>query len=145
MFELKRGTANLQGTCYFEFVKDSDKEKFCWNENAYYLEDELFSFFYPIFGKASNKFDWYEFNKLNQSEIKLLEKELLLLERKLDNIKDEEQFKVLFEKIYYWIETDGKPENWKEYVEIFKTSSIKIRELAVECLEDKQIFWVLGI
>ena len=54
MFELKRGTTNLEGTCYFEFVKNSDKLKTCWNKNAYYLEDELFSFFRPIFKRATN-------------------------------------------------------------------------------------------
>ena len=155
MFELKRGTANLQGTCYFEFVKNSDKKKTCWNEIvfypllqfcfSYYLEQELFSFFYPIFRKASDKFDWYAFNKLNQSEIKRLEKELLLLERELKGIKYEEQFKSFFEKIFFWIEADGNSENWKEYIEIFKTDSIKLRELAVQCLEEKQVLWVLGI
>ncbi len=39
MFELKKGTANLEGTCYFEFVKNSNKLKACLNEDAYYLED----------------------------------------------------------------------------------------------------------
>lgn len=145
MFELKRGTANLKGTCYFELVKDSDKKKTCWNENAYYLEDELFRFFYAAFNKASNKFYWYYFNELKQSELKRLAKELFLLEQELEKIQNADQFKDFFEKIYFWLESDGNPQNWKEYIEIFKTNSIKLRELAVECLEEKQVLWVLGI
>ena len=145
MFELKRGTAELKGTCYFEFVKNSDKKKPCWNEDAYYLEQELFSFFYPVFRKASDRFDWYAFNKLNQSEIKSLLNGLSVLESQLKEIKDKEQFKVFFEKIYYWIETDGNPDNWENYIETFTRNCKRIRELSFECLEEKQVLWVLGI
>ena len=82
---------------------------------------------------------------MNQAEIKRLEKELLILERELESIKLEEQFKSFFEKIYFWIETDGNSANWKEYIAIFKNNSIKLRELAVECSEEKQILLILGI
>ena len=145
MFELKRGTTNLQGTCYFEFVKNSDKLKTCWNENAYYLEDWFFSFYYSTFKEASNRFDRYYFNKFSQSEIQRLIAGLSLLLSELKSINDEETFKKSFEKIYFYFERDGKLENWKEYIEIFKTNTLLIQKLANECLEEKQVFGVLGI
>lgn len=145
MFELKKGTTDLKGTCYFEFVKNSDKSKTCWNENAYYLEDEFFSFFYPTFRKVSDRFDRYEFNKLNQSEIQSLINELSSLKDEMKRINGEDCFRTFFEKIYFYIENDGNPEKWKEYIEIFKANSIKLRKLATECLEEKQVFWVLGM
>lgn len=145
MFELERGISNLKGTCYFEFVKNSDKKKPCWNEAAYYLKDDFFSFFYPAFKCASNRFDWYEFNKFNQSEIKKLIKELSLLERGIEEIKKKEQFKDFFKEIPFWTEIDGELENWKEYIGIFNINTIKLRELAAECSEEKQVLWVLGI
>ena len=144
MFELKKGTANLQGTCYFEFVKNSEKLRNCWNQDAYYLEDWLFSFYHSTFKEASDRFGWYDFNKLNQSEIQRLITGLSSLEDEMKNMK-ENTFKNFFEKIYFYVENDGNPENWKEYIEIFKANSIKLRKLASEFLEEKQVFWVLGI
>ncbi len=145
MFELKKGTANLKGTCYFEFVKNSEKLKTCWNQNAYYLEDWLFSFYHSTFKEASDRFDWYDFNKFIQSEIHRLITGLSSLENEMKNIEEENTFKKFFEKIYFYVENDGNPENWKEYIEIFKANSIKLRELASECFEEKQVLWVLGI
>ena len=48
-FELIKGTKTLKGTCYFEFVKHSDKKNTCWNENAFYLEDGVFIYFVNVF------------------------------------------------------------------------------------------------
>ncbi len=36
-FELIEGSKDVKETCYFEFLKHSDKKKPCWNEKAYYL------------------------------------------------------------------------------------------------------------
>jgi hypothetical protein len=145
MFELEKGTSKLEGTCYFEFVKDSDKKKECWNEEAYYLTDEIFDFIYPLFKRAIERFDYYAFNKLNQSEIKRLLDELSKFEKNLNQIKKEEEFKGFFEKIYFWIEKDEKGRCWKDYIEIFKITSETIRKLGEDCLEGKQILWVLGL
>ncbi len=63
----------------------------------------------------------------------------------MNNIKEKNTLENFFEKIYFYIENEGNPNNWKEYLEIFKSNSIKIRKLAAEFLEEKQILWVLGI
>lgn len=145
MLELQEGTSKLQGTCYFEFVKNSEKKKNCWNENAYYLEDETFLIFSPVFHKASERFDWYDFNKLNQTELKNLTKELSFFESNLKQIRNEEEFKKFFEAILYWIEEDKPQKHWSDYVEIFRNNSLKLHKLADECLDEKQVLWVLGI
>ncbi len=56
MFELKRGTTNFERTCYFEFVKNSDKLKTCRNQNACLCESRIETWFCWWFEPVSTCF-----------------------------------------------------------------------------------------
>lgn len=63
----------------------------------------------------------------------------------MNDIKNEEQFRDFFGAIPFWSEIDGKLQNQKEFTEIVRINTLKLRELATECLEERQLFWILGI
>lgn len=145
-FELIKGIKELKGTCYFEFVKHSDKKKPCWNETAYYLEDGVFIYFVNVFSESSDRFDYYSFCKFNQSELKNLSKNLARFIKNLDSLKTVEEFKAFFENEYQHIILDDKsPNNWDARVKDLILIAHKLENLIDECLEKKEVLWVLGL
>ncbi len=145
-FELIKGTKSLQGTCYFEFVKHSNKNKPCWNENALYLKDEVFSFFANVFSKSSDRFDYFNFCKFNQFELKSLSKNLNVFIEKLNSLQNFEEYKSLFENEFINIFIDGENEDdWKLKVKELRQIARELKNIVDESLQEKEILWVLGL
>ena len=145
-FELIKGTGTLQGTCYFEFVKHSDKKKPCWNENAFYLEDGVFIYFANVFSKSSDRFDYYSFCKFNQSEQKRLSRSLDAFIKTLNLIQSLEEYKSFFENEYQHILFDNESEKlWRAKAKKLTAIAQKLKEFTDECLREKEVLWILGL
>jgi hypothetical protein len=57
---LIRDKAELQGTCYFEFLPGEYKMQ-CWNEGAVFLAEDVFGLIEPIIARHEPRFDRYSF------------------------------------------------------------------------------------
>ena len=57
---LIRDTAELSGTCYFEFLPGPDRDK-CWNEGSVFLAEDVFGLVEPIIARHEPAFDHYSF------------------------------------------------------------------------------------
>jgi hypothetical protein len=57
---LIRNTAELRGTCYFEFLPGTYKGQ-CWNEESVFLAEEVFGLIEPIIARHEPRFDHYAF------------------------------------------------------------------------------------
>lgn len=57
---LIRDTAELSGTCYFEFLPGPYRDK-CWNEGSVFLAEEVFRIIEPIIARNEPQFDRYSF------------------------------------------------------------------------------------
>jgi hypothetical protein len=145
-FELIKGTSTLQGTCYFEFCKDSKKQKTCWNEDALYLEDEVFNFFHSAFSKSSREYDYYDFCKFEAKELEKLKSELIRFEGSLNSLQSLTDFEAFFGKIASFIEPNQEhDELWSTRTKSLGKIAGQFQNLVCECLLEKETLWVLGM
>jgi hypothetical protein len=145
-FELIEGTATLKGTCYFEFCAESSKEKECWNEDAFYLEDEVFNFLYSIFVKADKDFDYYDFCKFEKPQLERLKEELLDFEGTIGSFQKVEDYEDFFARFvkYPAFEEENKA-TWKKRSAELRQIATQLRSLVEDCLKNKEALWVLGM
>ena len=145
-FELIEGISTFEGTCYFELVKNSNKTKFCWNENAHYLEMSVFIYWVNVFKKASKNFDYFSFNKLYQKELQELKIELVKFENSLNEIRGVNEFEEFFNNSYEnTFFGEDLEEQLQNRVKRLADINQKIIKIIDECLTDKESFWVLGM
>lgn len=57
---LIRDKAELQGTCYFEFLPGEYKGQ-CWNDASVFLAEDVFGLIEPIIARHEPRFDHYSF------------------------------------------------------------------------------------
>lgn len=57
---LIRSTAELSGTCYFEFLPGPYRDE-CWNEGSVFLAEDVFGLIEPIIARHEPDFDHYSF------------------------------------------------------------------------------------
>jgi len=98
-FELIEGKVSLDGTCYFEFCADSNRKETCWNENAFYLEDEVFNFLLNVFVKANKDFDYYDYCKFGQPQLQRLKEQLLDFEGTVGSFQKVEDYEDFFARL----------------------------------------------
>jgi len=74
-FDLIVDLSSLDGTSYFEFhPKELPHEHTSWNEGSLFIRDAGFDFFSKCFELANPAFDYFAFERFNQTHIdKLLE------------------------------------------------------------------------
>jgi hypothetical protein len=145
-FELIKGASTLEETTYFEFVKDSNKKKVCWNENAHYLEMGVFIYWVNVFQKASDRFDYFSFCKFNQEELKRLKQSLSEFENSLNKVSDVNEFKAFFENSYErMFFGENIEETWRERIIDLIKINRELSAIVADCLNNKEVLWVLGI
>jgi hypothetical protein len=99
--EFIEGTSSLVGTCYFEFCAESNRKKTCWNESAFYIEDEVFDFLHKPFLAAKKEFDYYGYCKFDQAELAGLKKRLLDFDAALSSLENAEGYEEFFGRVTY--------------------------------------------
>ena len=57
---LIRNTAELSGTCYFEFLPGEYRNQ-CWNEGSVFLAEDVFGLVEPIIAHHEQAFNHYTF------------------------------------------------------------------------------------
>ncbi len=57
---LIRDTAELSGTCYFEFLPGPYRDE-CWNEGSVFMAEDVFGLVEPIIARHEPRFDHYSF------------------------------------------------------------------------------------
>jgi hypothetical protein len=145
-FELIEGKARLKGTCYFEFCTDSNRKETCWNETAFYLEDEVFNFLYSVFVKANEDFDYYDYCKFEQPKLERLKEQLLDFEGTIGSFQEVEDYKDFFARLvkYPALEEENKA-TWDERSAELRQIAMQLRSIVEDCLKNKDALWVLGI
>jgi len=145
-FELIKGTASLEGTCYFEFCKGSNRKEACWNKDALYLEDGVFEFLYKSFSRASKEYDYYDFCKFERNELEKLGGALIEFEYALNSFQSREDYEAFFGKLAICIDLDEEHDPmWKGRVNSLKQIAKQLREIVDDCLESGEPLWVLGM
>lgn len=145
-FELIEGTATLKGTCYFEFCAESRKVKECWNEDAFYLEDEVFNFLCKVFVKANKDFDYYDFCKFEKSQMQRLKEQLIEFESTVGSFQGVEDYEDFFASLvkHPAFEEENK-DTWKKRSAELKQIATLLRSLVEVCLKNNDPLWVLGM
>lgn len=65
MIELIKDVNKLEGTCYFELLPGTFKEK-CWNEESVYLIEEDWDYLRPIVEKHIDSYNHYSFMSVDK-------------------------------------------------------------------------------
>lgn len=63
---LIRDRAELEGTCYFEFLPGKYRG-LCWNDESVYLAEDVFGLIEPIIARHVDGFDHYSFVGIRRS------------------------------------------------------------------------------
>jgi len=82
---LIRSPAELEGTCYFEFLPGQYCKK-CWNEGSVFFAEEVFDLIEPIFERHIPGFDHYAFVEVSRDQCSLIINELETFRDRLANV-----------------------------------------------------------
>src|SRR2546430_17207732 len=77
-----RGTADLQGTCYFEFLPGEYKGK-CWNDDSVFLHEETFGLIEQTIARNEPRFDNWSFVDIRRPGWERIIHDLENLERRV--------------------------------------------------------------
>lgn len=138
-FELIIGPESLNGTTYFEFVKDSKRKEICWNTDALYLDYWVFTYFVRIFEKSLDGFDPYSFCRFDIPDLERLYLRLDEFSKIIDKAENG-----IAPKSDYHIQERLRHE-LPEVGDKLKPIVDGLQALVTECLEDEEALWVLGM
>jgi hypothetical protein len=125
-----------------------------WEDSSIFLEEVVFGVFSRCFDESNENFNYFGATIFKGIELLSLHKTLKRFSADLDEIFDFETFTkfILFEPIgrnfLHELEYADKinlHENWKKIRKSLKDITETLLNLTVNCIEEENVLWVLGI
>ncbi|CAG0991388.1 hypothetical protein ANAEL_02315 [Anaerolineales bacterium] len=125
-----------------------------WEDSSIFLEEVVFGVFSRCFDGSNENFNYFGATTFKEIELLSLHGALKRFRTDLDEISDTETFTkfILFEPIgknfLHELTTIDKidlNQNWKKIIKSLKDITETLLNLAMNCIEKKNVLWVLGI
>jgi hypothetical protein len=144
LFEPLDDPAKRQSTSYFEFhPKQLPRTHACWLPGSFFIRDAAFDFFSECFHKAQPDFDYFATQRLSESEISALCRELEAYLSALAATPTEEVLFSRYASIFdngIWAHVEVQP-----LTSAVSTCGRRLLNFITENTRESKCLWVLGM